>query len=62
MIKELLGIRFNVGKAELDGKVQNLASYINNNTLLASHKEMEGKKAKGVDGVAKEDYTTENPS
>ena len=57
MINELLGIQFNIEKARIDGKVQNLASYINENTLIASHKEMDGKKAKGIDGVAKEDYS-----
>ncbi len=57
MINGLLGIQFNIEKAKLDGKVQNLASYINKNTLTASHKEMDGKKAKGIDGVAKEDYS-----
>ena len=57
MINELLGIQYNIEKAKLDGKVQNLASYINEKTLISSHKEMEGKKAKGIDGVAKEDYT-----
>lgn len=57
LINGLLGIQFNIEKAKLDGKVQNLASYINKDTLLASHKEMDGKKAKGVDGVAKKDYS-----
>ena len=57
MINGLLGIQFNIKKAKLDGKVQNLASYINKNTLIASHQEMDGKKAKGIDGVAKEDYS-----
>lgn len=57
MINGLLGIQFNIEKAKLDGKVQNLASYINKNTLIASHREMDGKKAKGIDGVAKEDYS-----
>jgi len=57
IINDLLGIRFNIEKARLDGKVQNLASYINEKTLVASHKEMDGKKAKGIDGVAKEDYS-----
>jgi len=56
MMNELLGIQFNIEKARNDGKVQNLASYINKKTLIASHKEMDGKKAKGIDGVAKEDY------
>jgi RNA-directed DNA polymerase len=55
-MNELLGIQFNVEKARLDGKVQNLASYINKESLIASHKEMNGKKAKGIDGVAKDDY------
>jgi len=56
MMNELLGIQFNIEKARIDGKVQNLASYINEKTLIASHKEMDGKKAKGIDGVAKDDY------
>jgi RNA-directed DNA polymerase len=57
LIKGLLGIQHNIEKARLDGKVQNLATYINKNTLLESHKEMDRKKAKGIDGVAKDDYT-----
>ena len=57
MINDLLRIQFNVEKARDDGKVQNLASYINGKTLLDSHEEMDGKKAKGIDGVAKEDYS-----
>ena len=57
MINELLGIQYNIEKARLDGKVQNIASYINENTLIAIHKKMNGKKAKGIDGVAKEDYS-----
>ncbi|SFG08805.1 group II intron reverse transcriptase/maturase [Desulfotomaculum arcticum] len=57
IINGLLGIRFNVEKARIDGKVQNLASYINEKTLIDSHKEMDGRKAKGIDGVAKEDYS-----
>lgn len=57
MINGLLGIQFNIEKARLDGKVQNLASYINKDTLISSHKQMDGKKAKGIDGVAKEDYS-----
>ena len=58
MMNELLGIQFNIEKARNDGKVQNLASYINEKTLIASHKEMDGKKAKGIDGVTKDDYAT----
>ena len=57
MINELLGIQYNIEKARLDGRVQNIASYINDNTLKAIHKTMDGKKAKGIDGVAKEDYS-----
>lgn len=57
MINELLGIQYNIEKARLDGKVQNIASYINENTLKAINKKMNGKKAKGIDGVAKEDYS-----
>lgn len=53
----LSGIRYNVEKAErTDGKVQNIASYINKETLKAAHKKMDGKKAKGIDGIAKDDY------
>lgn len=59
MMNELLDIRYNIGKARLDGKVQNLAHYINKKTLIASHKQMNGKKAKGVDGIAKDDYAVE---
>lgn len=58
MIKGLLGIEFNVEKARIDGKVQNLASYINAETLKESHKEMDEKKAKGIDGIAKAEYAT----
>jgi group II intron reverse transcriptase/maturase len=57
MINELLGIQFNIEKARLDGKVQNLAHYINENTLTISHNEMDWKKAKGIDGISKDDYT-----
>ena len=37
-------------------KVQNLAHLINVENLKAVHGEMDGKKAKGVDGVSKEEY------
>lgn len=57
MINELLGIQFNIEKARLDGKVQNVASYINEKSLMASHKQMDRKKAKGIDGIAKYDYS-----
>lgn len=57
MVNELLGIQFNIAKADrTDRKVQNLASYINKETLLAIHKQMDGAKAKGIDGTSKEGY------
>ena len=59
MISELLGIQFNIEKASQDGKVQNLASYINEDTLKISHKLMDAKKAKGIDGLTKEEYAEE---
>lgn len=59
MINELLGIRYNIEKAKADGRVQNLASYINEKSLTSSHKEMNRKKAKGIDGIAKDDYSIE---
>ena len=39
-----------------DRKVQNLASYINEDTLKAIHKTMDKRKAYGIDKVTKEDY------
>lgn len=57
MVNELLGIQYNIAKANrTDGKVQNLASYINENTLRAIHKTMDKKKAYGIDKVTKEEY------
>lgn len=56
-MSDLLGIEFNVEKAKGDGRVQNLASYINEKTLGTSHREMNGKKARGINGVSKEDYS-----
>ena len=57
MKNELLGIRYNIEKARVDGKVQNLASYINKESLLASHKKLDAKKAVGVNGISKDDYS-----
>ena len=38
MVNELLGIQYNIAKANItDRKVQNLASYINVNSLRAIH-------------------------
>lgn len=38
-------------------RAQNLASNINKGTLLAIHQKMDGKKAPGIDGVRKADYS-----
>ena len=44
MVNELLGIQYNIAKADrTDKKVQNLASYINEDTLKAIHKTMDKK-------------------
>ena len=57
MVNELLGIQYNITKANrTDRKVQNLAAYINADTLRAIHKTMDRKKAYGIDKVTKEDY------
>lgn len=53
----LLGIRYCIEKAKVDGKVQNLASYINKESLLTSHKKLDGKKAVGTNGISKDDYS-----
>jgi group II intron reverse transcriptase/maturase len=53
----LSGIRYNIEKADrTDGRVQNLAPYINTETLAAAHGRMNPKKARGWDKVSKEDY------
>lgn len=57
MVNELLGIQRNIAKANVtDRKVQNLASYINTESLKAIHKSMEKNKASGIDRVTKEEY------
>ena len=57
MVAELAGIQRNIEKADrTDRKVQNLASYINVETLKAMHKKMDAKKAVGIDKVTKEEY------
>ena len=57
MVNELLGIQYNIAKANrTDRRVQNLASYINAETLRAIHKTMDKRKAYGIDKVTKEDY------
>lgn len=53
----LSGIRYNIEKADrTDGKVQNLAPYINVDTLKNAHNKMNANKARGIDRVSKEDY------
>ena len=56
MIDPLKRIRELVHK-HTDQKAQNLASNINMETLYVIHAGMDGKKAPGVDGVNKEDYS-----
>ena len=57
MVNELLGIQYNIAKANVtDRKVQNLASYINVNSLRAIHRTMDKNKASGIDKVTKEEY------
>lgn len=57
MVNELLGIQYNIAKANVtDRKVQNLASYINVNSLKAIHRTMDKNKASGIDKVTKEEY------
>jgi RNA-directed DNA polymerase len=54
----LSGIRYDIEKANrTDGRVQNLARYINVETLKATHMKMDAKKALGYDNVSKEDYS-----
>lgn len=57
MVNELLGIQYNIAKANVtDRKVQNLASYINVDSLRAIHIIMDKNKASGIDKVTKEKY------
>ena len=57
MVNELLGIQYNIAKANVtDRKVQNLASYINVNSLRTIHRTMDKNKASGIDKVTKEEY------
>ena len=50
-------IRYNIEKAnKTDGRVQNLASYINVETLEAAHNHMDERKARGWDKISKDDY------
>ena len=57
MVAELAGIQRNIAKADrTDRRVQNLASYINVETLRSMHKKMDAKKAVGIDEVTKDEY------
>ena len=57
MVNELFGIQYNIVKANrTDRRVQNLASYINEDTMKAIHKTMDKNKAYGIDKVTKEEY------
>jgi group II intron reverse transcriptase/maturase len=56
LIPELQGIKRTVEAKATQAKVMNLASAINEETLRAIHKGMDGKKAVGVDGVHKWEY------
>lgn len=59
IVNELLGIQYNIRKANVtDRKVQNLVSYLNTDTLSAIHKTMKSGKASGIDKVTKEEYET----
>lgn len=52
MVNELLGIQYNIAKKNItDRKVQNLASYINVDTLRVIHKTVDKRKASGIDGT-----------
>lgn len=57
MVNELLRIQYNIAKANVtDRKVQNLASYLNIETMKAIHKTMKSGKASGIDEMTKEEY------
>jgi len=57
MVSGISGIEFNIQKANrTDGKVQNLASHIDKETLKAIHRRMKPEKASGIDKVTKEMY------
>ena len=57
MAHNLADIRYNIDKANrTDGKVQNLASFIDVELLRAIHQRMSKNKASGVDRVTKEEY------
>ena len=56
-VTELLGIQFNIDKANrTDQKVQNLASYLTVDMLRSIHTQMSRRKATGVDNTTKDMY------
>ena len=57
MVKELQRICEQVRSRTGKEKAQNLAANINAQTLISIHKETDGNKAPGVDGVTKADYS-----
>ena len=57
MARYLTDIRYNIEKANrTDGRVQNLACYIDAGLLRSIHKRMDRNKVSGVDRVTKLDY------
>ena len=57
MDKRLSDIQYNIAKADItDGRVQNLASYINVDLLKEVHYSMDRNKAVGVDKMTKDEY------
>ena len=60
MVSGILGISYNIGKANrTDGRVQNLAAHIDEETLKTIHRRMKSGKASGIDRVTKEEYEAE---
>jgi group II intron reverse transcriptase/maturase len=58
MVEELTRIKELV-HGHTGQKAQNLASNINQETLYAIHKDMNAKKAYGIDGISKEEYSVD---
>lgn len=60
MVSGILGISYNIGKANrTDGRVQNLAAHIDKEMLKTIHRRMKSGKASGIDRVTKEEYEAE---
>lgn len=59
MAHNVADIRYNVEKANrTDGRVQNLACYIDKGLLRLVHRRMDRNKASGIDKVTKLEYET----